>query len=274
MQKDLYQQNAQNRLYYDIQQYYNRHIGYSDEELLSNRALLKIIANVFTGKTINKYLSRNKDLVSFNNENLKYIDDCIQKNDVSNDSILTIITNCIAIVHKEILTRPRKKNEKEFSKFEENHFDIPSVVNTIREYYGFRNMTFKQMEIEFIIRELLLIIINIFLLFACIAVFILAGWWRQNPPIIKQSGTNWFYNHFINPLSEWLYNSVLPMSNQNISGFVPFIIIAGIILSLLFICSIWINKKLWDRNRLQYQINYLCRKIGMSCEILQKEGWL
>lgn len=164
MQTEIFLQNAQTSLYLDIQQYYSRCTRYSIEELISNKALLKIIAKVFSGKPVNKYLSRDKDLLSFNKENLKYVAECMQKNELNEDNVLTILTNCIALVHKEIVTRPRKQGEKEISKFRKNHFDISSVTNRIREYYGFRNKPLKQIDIEFIIQELLLVMVSIFLL--------------------------------------------------------------------------------------------------------------
>lgn len=274
MQTELFLQNSQNSLYVDIQQHYNRYIGYSNEDLVSNKALLKIIATVFSGKPVIKVFSRNEDLLSFNKENLKYVDECLQKNDCNEDSILTILTNCIAIVHKEIITRPRKPNEKELSKFRKNHFDISAVVDSIRGYYGFRNKTLKQIEIEFIIQEILLVLLSIFLLLSSVTFFVLAGWWNQNPPIIQQNGGNWFSSTFVNPLSNWLFQSGLLPAGQNVVSFVPFIIVTGIILIMLFIGSVWFNKKIMDRNKLQFQIHFLCRNIGMNCVELQNTGWL
>lgn len=274
MQTELSLQNAHNKLYLDIQQYYSHHSGFSSEELLSNTALLKIISIVFSGKPVTNCLSRDEDLLAFNKENLKFLNDCIQKNDLTKETIHTIITNCIAVTNKEILIRPRKQQEKEISKFSKNHFDIPSVVNRIRDYYGFQCKQLKQMGIEFKIKEFFLIILSIFLLFASVIVFVLAGWWNQNPPVIRQNGTNWFSNNFINPLSDFLLHSGLPITDQNIGNFVPYIIVSGIIFMLLFFCSIWINKKIWDRNKLQYQIHFLCRMIGIEGEELKKTGWL
>jgi len=167
MQTELFLRNAQNSLYFDIQQYYSRYVGYSNEDLVSNKALLKIITTVYSGKTVNKVLSRNEDLLSFNKENLKFVDECIQKNDFNHDSILTILTNCIAIVHKEITTRPQKPNEKALSKSSKNHFDISSVADGIRGYYGFRNKTLKKIEIEFIIKEILLVFLSVQSIFLC-----------------------------------------------------------------------------------------------------------
>ena len=274
MQTEILLQNAQNMLYLDIRQYYSHHTGYTAEELLSNTALLKIINIVFTGKQVKKFLAQDEELVSFNEENLKYLYQCLQKNDINKENTLTIITNCIAVTNKETLTFPRKQNEKEFGKFRKNHFDIPSVVNRIREYYGFRCKTVKQMETEFIIQEILLIILSIFLLFTSIILFVLGSWWSQNPPVIRQNGTNWFSNNLINPVSDFLFSSGLPITTQNISNYVPFIIAVGVVLLILFFGSIWINKKAWDRNKLQYQIHYLCRIIGLRSPELQELGWI
>ena len=178
------------------------------------------------------------------------------------------------VVHKEIITRPRKPNEKELSKFRKNHFDISAVTDGIRGYYGFQNKTLKQIEIEFIIQEILLVLLSIFLLLSSVTFFVLAGWWTQNPPIIQQNGGNWFSSTFVNPLSNWLFHSGLLSAGQNVGSFAPFIIAAGVILILLFFGSIWFNIKSWNRNKLQYQIHYLCRIIGMNCEKLQNTGWL
>ena len=274
MQTEGLLQNAYNKLNIDIQQYYSHYTGFSNEELLSNKALLKIISVVFNGKPVINCFSRDDDLLSFNKENLNFVNECLDTNDYNKEKIYTITTNCIAITNKEILIQPRNLQEKEQINFRKNHFDILSVVNRIREYYGFRCRSLKQLRIEFIIQEVLLFVLSIFLLFASILLFVLASWWNQNPPIIRQNETDWFSNSFINPLSDWLIHSGLPITDQNISNFAPFIIVAGIIFLLLFLFSIWINKKTWDRNKLQYQTHYLCRVLGLNFMLLRNEGWI
>jgi len=115
--------------------------------------------------------------------------------------------------------------------------------------------------------------LSIFLLISSVTVFVLASWWSQNPPMIQQNGGNWFCSTFVNPLSNWLFRSGLVTAGQTAVILAPVIIAIGVIFLLLLFISIWINKKIIDRNKLQYQIHYLIKAIGLNSTILQIEGW-